>query len=106
MTLDQLREKAENATPGPWVLDTEECSVVVWRGGLPVFVAETWEQQDSDFVAAFNPEVALAFVEYVQAHQEAGEAIRAGTSASDLVRTAKRFNAAEARLLSLLGEQP
>lgn len=102
MTLDQLREKAENSTPGPWVLDTEECSVVVWRGGLPVFVAETWEQQDSDFIAAFNPEVALAFVEYVQANEE----LRDGLSTGRRLPAYRAFVEARARLFSLLGEQP
>lgn len=105
MTLDQLREKAEHATPGPWVLDTEECSVVVWRGDLPMFVVETWEHQDAVFVAAFNPQVALAFVEYVQANEQRIALLSMARPDIESLRDALlRFEAARARLFGLLGE--
>lgn len=80
MTLDQLREKAENAKT-----KHEE-----W------FIA-AYNQQD--FNAAWTPEVALAFVEYVQANE-------AWVASGDGWAEAKAAQEASERLFSLLGEQP
>lgn len=120
MTLDQLREKAENATPGPWGEYVADCDsfmstfyvgkpngewplkpdeVVVVTGCNGCAYGQT-RDEDSAFIAAFNPEIALAFIEYVHANQKA--TVRLFGSMAE----ARAFNASEDRLFSLLGEQP
>lgn len=126
--LDRLREKAENATPGPWAEHVADCDSfmstfyigkpnqewplkpeeVVCITGCNGCQYGQMRDEDSTFIVAFNPQVALALVEYVQAHRKLQRA--AARMGSDYLDTADyrdclvAFHDAEARLFSLLGE--
>ena len=85
MTLDQLREKAENAKK----------------------MHEEWFEaafHRQDFHEAFTPDLALALVEYVQAHQKLRHAPWPTLGMAEYRDWVQAFSDAEARLLGLLGE--
>ena len=116
MTLDQLREKAENATPGPWehvsgrdIVGEPYNAVVMERHPNGTIAKDAWfgdHDDEAAFVASFPPEVALALVEYVQANeaydQAAAEAMHQDSAIYERAKAA--FDDARARLFGLLGE--
>lgn len=128
--LARLREAAENATPGPWEVtawdeETDEgeegCHIIGmgtylesrgafqpqhrirYEHGLYPEDDEQYDEAQANavFVAAFNPQVALALVEafgFADHHESCESGVITGSSCSC------GWDATRARLLSLLGE--
>ena len=107
----RLRETAENATPGPWellpcgcianddddVVETQDCNDKCSR------------HEDAVFIAAWSPEVALAFLDYYVKRRALDEAEAAWNrtptkSGEAFMHARAEFREAEARLLGLVGE--
>lgn len=89
--LEEIRSKAEKATPGPWYAgETKEAEKVykyssgnrvytrgrkgfyagrieVWTGGAPENYPENWEEarNDAAYIAAVPPDVVLAMIEKI-----------------------------------------
>lgn len=96
----RLRETAENATPGP--------RSVPLPGGL-IHIDTTMLCREAEYLAAWSPEVALAFVDYFVKRRELDEAEAAWgrtpmESGEAFMRARAEFLEAEARLLALVGE--
>lgn len=102
--LDRLREAAENATPGPWEHE-EPIDRIIIRYDPPITgdgrveLLRASYSQDAVFVAAFNPQVALALV---KAYEYAGHWPICPAPSGGPCKCG--WDKVRARLLSLLGE--
>lgn len=67
--LAALREKAEKATPGPWLQDDlDGCRLIAddaAREDSTADVAEFWIIEDAEYIAAVSPDVLLAVLSLV-----------------------------------------
>lgn len=102
--LAELREKAEKATPGPWLQDDlDGCRLIAddaAREDATAFVAESWIIEDAEYIAAVSPDVVLAILSLVDRLQEYIRVVEALQEAdADTMGTLVReYNAARADL--------
>jgi len=79
--LDQLRQAAENAAPGPWRKDDRD-QVVRRADHLIVYDAscdrmEEWAADtDAQFIATFDPPTVLALIERAEAAEQTVQRVR------------------------------
>lgn len=87
MNLDTLKQLAEAATPGPWVVDDANSNLVARDGEVYEYVCEVSpssfsesthgqeiEDADAAFIAACNPKVIIALLGVVRAAKGMSEA--------------------------------
>ena len=77
INVDELREKAEKATPGPWVAgepqlwgDNDTPQAAVLAGGSPItwddHGGEVFDPVNAEFIAAANPQTVLSLLDEVE----------------------------------------
>lgn len=112
--LAQLREVAERATPGDWRRASTRFNGITATpftlGGEEVMLASASEKRDAEFIAAFNPAVALEMLDEQERKDKRiaeleklaeAESVGADKAASSGVEWMKRCHAAEKRITEL-----
>lgn len=95
--LAQLREVAERATPGDWRRASTRFNGITATpftlGGEEVMLASASEKRDAEFIAAFNPAVALALLDELERKDKRIAELEAISSAAEkLVRCKGRYH--------------
>ena len=95
--LAQLREVAERATPGDWRRASTRFNGITATpftlGGEEVMLASASEKRDAEFIAAFNPAVALALLDELERKDKRIDELEAISSAAEkLVRCKGRYH--------------
>lgn len=110
MNLEELRQIADNATPGPWEMESDEIGTELndytgygIKNVAPVMfysdsdmahlALDTLDEEDAEFIAAFNPAMVLELLDRLAAVEELAEvydrcpdALDAQEAASDILK--------------------
>jgi len=101
--LDQLRQAAERATPGPWAVydrgigyEVHDANGYELNGGM----RETFTEADATHIATFDPPTVLALIDRVEAAEQAVERAKAADALQRRDKGAlyRRAEVAEGRL--------
>lgn len=69
--LNELKELAEKATPGPWIYDEEDGTIEPLETvGLRSIIAEPTYSNDAAFIAAANPQTVLELIAEIERREK------------------------------------
>lgn len=89
---DDLRAKAEAATPGVWRLIGDHIGVITGHGTFGVVDVRRYTRADATYIAAVSPDVVLALLARVDAAEAAVEQVRALLDAAEAHRGSYAFS--------------